>query len=445
MTARRASAPKATNRAAKSDARPGGGIPPPKLPPYRALPVSELIAYPGNPRTHSPEQVSRIAASIEEFSFTNPILIDGRKGIIAGHGRLLAAQKLGLAVVPTIELRGLSDAQKRALILADNQLALGSGWDRDLLAGMLLDLRADGFDLALTGFDGLELDGLLGPAEGLTDPDDAPPVQAVAVSRLGDVWLMGRHRMVCGDCTDAAAVDAAMAGAKPHLMVTDPPYGVDYDPAWRSQTGVATSIRHPKKGAIGKVQNDARADWCEAWALFAGDVAYVWHGAVESHVVAESLLANGMEIRTQIIWGKHRFVIGRGHYHGHHEPCWYAVRKGATGHWQGDRTQSTLWQVDAHQKSETGHSTQKPIECMRRPIENNSAPGDAVYDPFLGSGTTLIAAEQTGRACVAIEISPQYVDVAVRRWEAFTGAVAVLEHDGRAFSAIAAERTKRAA
>ena len=368
-------------------------------------------------------------------------MIDEDRAIIAGHGRLAAAQAAGLSDVPTITLTGLSAAQKRALAIADNKLALNAGWDDELLRLELGELGLEGFDLSLIGFSDLELKDILADrTEGLTDPDDVPEVQAEAVSTLGDVWLLGRHRLVCGDCTDASVLEAALDSVRPHLMVTDPPYGVDYDPAWRSGEGVADSIRHPKKGAVGKPQNDVRANWSDAWALFSGDVAYVWHGDRQLVGMAQDLQAAGFEPRNLIVWAKHRFVISRGHYHSQHESCWYAVRKTATGHWQGDRTQSTLWQMDAQQKSETGHSTQKPVECMRRPIENNSSPGQAVYDPFVGSGTTIIAAEMTGRVCHAIEISPQYVDVAVRRWQAFTGQTATLERDGRAFADIETER-----
>lgn len=217
-------------------------------------------------------------------------------------------------------------------------------------------------------------------------------------------------------------------------MVTDPPYGIEYDAEWRNNALRADGT--PIAGrAVGKVLNDDQADWREAWALFPGEVAYVWHAVNKSNIVADSLLACGFDIRAQVIWAKNQLVIGRGHYHPKHEPCWYAVKKGGTGHWQGDRKQTTLWEINKPQKSETGHSTQKPIECMRRPIENNSQPGDAIYEPFSGSGTTIIAAEQTGRRCYAMELSPQYVDVAVRRWQQFTGKTAVLESTGHPFPA----------
>jgi DNA modification methylase len=218
-------------------------------------------------------------------------------------------------------------------------------------------------------------------------------------------------------------------------MVTDPPYGVEYDPDWRNRADRANGKSYGAS-ATGQVLNDDRADWREAWALFPGEVAYVWHAGVYSPTVADSLAACGFEIRALIVWGKHRLVIGRGHYHHMHEPCWYAVKKGGTGHWAGDRKQTTLWQIE-HNKSETGHGTQKPVECMRRPIENNSKKGDEIYEPFSGSGTTIIAAEQTGRRCYAMELSPQYVDVAVLRWQDYTGKQAVRESDGKTFDSLA--------
>jgi DNA modification methylase len=414
-------------------------------------PIDSLIPYARNARTHSPEQVAQIAASLVEFGFTNPVLADAT-GIVAGHGRVLAARQVyeagrtlalpgGAQVpaghVPVIDVTGWTDAQRRAYIIADNNLALNAGWDFDVLAVEIDELRDVGYDLELLGFDQQALNDMIGTpndAPGLTDEDDAPELPAEPVSRLGDVWLLGPHRLVCGDATDAATVEVCLGGHKPHLMVTDPPYGVDYDAGWRNDAMPPKRWKDGAGRAIGAVLNDGNADWREAWALFHGDVAYVWHAGNMAHVAAESLLASAMEIRAQIIWAKSQFVIGRGHYHGHHEPCWYAVRKGATGHWGGDRTQSTLWQIDKPRKSETGHSTQKPVECMRRPIENNSARGDAVYEPFSGSGTTIIAAQMTGRVCLAIELSPAYVDVAVKRWQAFTGQRAILERTGESFA-----------
>jgi len=407
-----------------------------KFPPYKPVPLASLIPYARNARTHSDAQVAQIAASIREFGFTNPILVDGEHGVIAGHGRLLAARKLGMTEVPTIELAHLGPAQKRAYILADNRLALSAGWDDDMLRIELGDLQAEGFDLGLTGFDPGEIFPLLiDHTRGLTDPDAVPEPPANPVSRPGDVWRLGRHRLVCGDSTDPATVQRALDGVRPHLMVTDPPYGVDYDPAWRNHAGLGATKR------VGTVENDHRADWREVWALFPGDVAYVWHGALHAVTVAESLTACGFDIRAQIIWAKERLVLGRGHYHWQHEPCWYAVRGG--GHWFGDRKQTTLWQIASRgQDAETIHGTQKPVECMKRPIENNSSPGQAVYEPFSGSGTTIIAAEMTGRACHAVELSATYVDIAVVRWQAFSGEAAVLESDGASFDAVSACRLR---
>lgn len=410
--------------------------------------MASLVPYARNARTHSDEQVAQIAASIREWGWTVPVLVDEAGSIIAGHGRILAARKLGLAEVPVMVAAGWSEAQKRAYVLADNKLALNAGWDTDLLKVELGELQGGGFDLGLTGFSGDELAALLADATaGLTDPDEVPEPPAEPVSVLGDVWVMGRHRIACGDCTDPLVVEKALNGVKPHLMVTDPPYGVNYDASWRNDAVQAGNGARgaPSGRAVGKVLNDDNADWSGAWALFPGDVAYVWHAGTMGHIVADSLLENDFQIRAQIVWVKSNFAISRGHYHPQHEPCFYAVRKSGTGHWSGDRKQSTTWQISKPAKSETGHSTQKPVECMKRPIENNSSPGQAVYEPFSGSGTTIIAAEMTGRSCHAIELNPAYVDVAVKRWQDFTGQQATLEGDGRAFAELEAERKGGAA
>jgi DNA modification methylase len=399
-----------------------------------SIKLDKLIPYARNSRTHSDQQVAQVAASIREFGFTNPVLIDSEDGIIAGHGRVMAARKLGLTEVPCIRLGHLTETQKRAYIIADNKLALNSGWDDEMLALELGELKDEDFDLSLIGFDDSELGDLMAETtEGETDPDDVPEPPANPVTVLGDVWLMGKHRIACGDCTDQGTVDKALNGVKPHLMVTDPPYGVEYNADWRNKAKRADGSVIGGK-AIGKVKNDDRADWRDAWALFPGEIAYVWHAPGENQAeVMESLKACDFQIRNHIIWAKQQLVIGRGHYHHQHEPCWYAVRKGGTGHWAGDRKQTTLWKIDKPQKSETGHSTQKPVECMKRPIENNSSPGQAVYEPFSGSGTTIIAGEMTGRSIHAIELNPAYVDVAVKRWQDFAGKQAIHEASGRLF------------
>jgi DNA modification methylase len=394
-------------------------------------PTGSLVPYARNARTHTNEQVAEIAASIQEFGWTIPILVDGENGIIAGHGRLMAARKLNLTSVPVIELAGLSEAQKRAYVIADNQLAMNAGWDAELLSLEVGELDTLGFDLSLTGFCDEELADLLAPGTaGLTDPDAIPDAPVEPTSREGDLWTLGKHRLLCSDSTDPRCVERVLGGVRPHLMVTDPPYGVNYDPDWREQRGLAGGDL-----ARGKVANDDRCDWREAWGLFPGDVTYVWHAALHSAKVFESLEASGFGIRAQIIWDKTRLIIGRGDFHWQHEPAWYAVRRGRKGHWAGGRNQTTVWPIP-HRKSESGHGTQKPVECMKRPIENNSSPGQAVYEPFSGSGTTIIAAEITGRQCHAIEISPAYIDVAISRWQAFTGERAVLDGDGRSFAEV---------
>ena len=398
-------------------------------------PIGDLIPYVRNARTHSEAQVALIAGSIREYGFTNPVLVDGENGIIAGHGRVMAARQLGLASVPVIELAHLTLGQKRAYVLADNKLAERAGWDAQMLALEVADLGELGIDLIDLGFTGRDLDDLLRQDDGDPREEEVPPVPDVPVSRLGDLWRLGPHRLICGDATDATTVGRVLDGVRPHLMVTDPPYGVSYDPDWRNRAGASETKR------TGKVMNDDRADWREAWALFPGEVAYVWHGALHAAVVADGLAAAGFAIRSQIIWAKERLVLSRGHYHWQHEPCWYAVRSSGTGHWSGDRTQTTLWTIPSgDQDATTVHGTQKPVECMRRPMLNNASPGQAIYEPFCGSGSCLIAAETTGRICHAVELDPAYVDVAVLRWQALTGHVAVLDGDGLSFSAVQAAR-----
>ena len=408
--------------------------------------VDDLTPYARNARIHEDDQVAKIVQSIEEFGWTVPVLVDETGTLIAGHGRVMAAKSLGLDEIPAMVAVGWTDMQKRAYVIADNRLTELADWDDDLLRVELEDLVADGFDIELTGFALDDLEALQDGASEEFDEDadsiPAPPDDPVSVE--GDIWQLGNHRIICGDSTQAHIVERLLGDNRPYLMVTDPPYGVEYDADWRNKA--VRSDGSPIAGrAIGKVKNDDKADWREAWALFPGDVAYVWHAGIYAGIYAgivlESLESSGFEIRSQIIWAKTRFAISRGHYHWQHEPCWYAVKKGATGHWNGGRDQTTLWEID-HQKSETGHSTQKPLEAMRRPILNNSKRGDAIYDPFLGSGTTLIACEKEDRHCFGVELSPAYIDVIVRRWQEFTGQSATLENDGRQFDDIASDRQR---
>jgi len=410
----------------------------PNKPQIEHLALDALVPYARNSRTHSPEQVAQIAGSIREFGFTNPVLIDADGGIIAGHGRVMAARKLGLAEVPCIRLGYLTETQKRAYVIADNKLALNAGWDEEMLRLELGELREADVDLSLVGFTEEEIGVLLAEkTEGKTDPEEVPEPPADPVSVLGDVWVMGGHRIACGDCTDADVVAKALNGVQPHLMVTDPPYGVNYDPSWRRAAGVN---KNEKK--MGKVLNDDRADWRDAWELFSGDVAYIWHASLFTREVLESLEACKFKHRSMIIWAKDRFTLGRGDYHWQHEPCWYVVREGKAGHYVGGRSQSTVWNIPARDDSGVGHGTQKPVECMKRPIENNSSPGQAVYEPFSGSGTTIIAGEMTGRCIHAIELNPAYVDVAVKRWQDFTGQQAIHETSSKTFNELSAAKAQ---
>ncbi|MGO4917465.1 site-specific DNA-methyltransferase [Pseudogemmobacter sp. W21_MBD1_M6] len=405
-------------------------------------PIADLQPYARNAKAHGADQVAKIAASMAEFGWTVPCLVAEDGELIAGHGRVLAATQLGLSEAPVIVLGHLTEAQRRAYRIADNKLTELGTWDEALLSAELQDLLAEDFDLSLIGFSDGELDALLAgegdQGAGARDgEDDIPEAPETPISRPGDLWILGNHRLLCGDSTVATDVERVLNRVKPLLLVSDPPYGVEYDPGWRNQAGATKTKR------TGKVLNDDRADWREAWALFPGDVAYVWHGALHAATVAESLEAVGFTIRSQIIWAKERLVLSRGDYHWQHEPAWYAVKKTGKGHWAGDRKQTTLWQIPSKdQDAKTVHGTQKPVECMRRPILNNSSPGQAVYEPFMGSGTTLIAAETTGRVCHGIELNPAYVDVAVERWQAFTGQSAVLDGDGRCFADLRAERER---
>lgn len=413
------------------------------------MPLADLKPYEKNARQHPEDQLAALEAIIRDSGFTAPLVIDAENSIIAGHGRALVAKRLKMYAVPCVRVTGLSVAQVKALRLSDNQAALRGGWDKDMLLGELTALGAQGFDLGLTAFTPFELGvikvpGYL-PEERLAAAEETPDPPAKPSVGLGQVWLLGEHRLIIGDSTDPATVALLLDGASPHLMVTDPPYGVDYDPGWRTHARNADGklLSTGAGRAKGKVNNDDKSDWRDAWALFPGDVAYVWHAGLQASSVEASLAACGFALRSQIIWAKSHFVVGRGDYHVQHEPCWYAVRTGKPGRYAGGRKQSTVWAIDKPQKSETGHGTQKPVECMRRPILNNSKRGDAVYEPFAGSGTTLIACEMEGRRCYAVELDLAYAEVIIRRWEAFTGKTAARE-DGKTLAQLAKPARKKA-
>ena len=383
-------------------------------------PLKRIKPYSGNPRKRSQHAVEKVASSIREFGWRQPIVVDEAGVILVGHTRRDAAESLGMKSAPVHVATGLSEQQKRAYRIADNRTNEETEWDEELLSFELKGL--DGFDLSLTGFDEREWNAFLraGPVEG----EDDVPEPGEAVTKRGDVWELGAHRVLCGDATSGA--DVARLGCDALLMVTDPPYGVSYDPEWRVKAAEEGKLAYGVS-RIGLVANDDRTDWSEAWALFTGNVIYCWSPASSNSIEsANALLGSGFDIRNQIIWSKPHFPIGRGDYHYRHELCWYAVRKGQRSNWQGDRTQTTVWEVALDQNVEGGHSTQKPVELSRRPILNHTEPSDGVYDPFLGSGSTLIAAEATNRRCYGLEIEPRYCDVIRVRWEKFTGRTATL-------------------
>lgn len=403
--------------------------------------ADQLLAHPANWRIHPQNQQSALSEVLDKVGWVQDVIVNQRTGfVVDGHLRISLAISKGEKVpVVYVDLT----PEEEALVLASiDPLSAMAGTDSEKLAELVAELTIEPGALAdmLGGLD------VGGSKAGLTDDDAVPEPQEAVVTTLGDCWRLGAHRLVCGDSTESEVVQAVLRGDVPFLMVTDPPYGVEYDPKWREDYD---DFKHH---AVGKVANDDRVDWTPAFELFPGDVAYVWHAGVFAGDVAASLAAVKFQIRAQIIWRKQHFVFGRGAYHWQHEPCWYAVRKGKQSRWSGDRTQSTIWDVanlnpmggNTEEKA-TGHGTQKPVECMRRPIVNHTKPGDMVYEPFAGSGTTLIACEKEGRICRAIELDPKYCDVIVRRWQEYTGQQAMLDGADRTFNEIAAERQPVAA
>jgi len=409
--------------------------------------IEKLIPYSRNPRKND-RAVSRMMASIKEFGFKIPMLARHRGDEIEvcdGHLRLKAARKLKMTFVPVIFCDEWTEAQVKAFRILVNRSVNWATWDEALLVVELGELDNLDFDLSLTGFDPFEIDEFLFPPDAVKPPaEPVPKLAERAVTRLGDLWRCGLHRILNGDATAPAAVTTLFGEGKPCLLLTDPPYGVSYQPDWREKAGLG------QQRQTGVVQNDDRANWTGAYGLATTcDVAYVWHAGVHAGEVAGGLEASGFRIRGQIIWRKQHFALGRGDYSWQHEPCWYAVRVGKSSNWCGDRKQSTVWDVPnlnpfgGSREPATGHGTQKPVELMRRPILNNTRLGDVVYDPFLGSGTTLIAAELTDRVCYGMEIDPCYVDVTVTRWQELTGKKAILDADGRTFDQVAEERGQK--
>ena len=417
--------------------------------------IGKVIPYARNSRKIPERAIDKVAASIKEFGWRQCIVVDKDFVIICGHTRLLAAKKLGLKQVPVHVADNLTPAQVKAYRLMDNRSHEEADWDLELLGPELEELRGLDFDLELTGFDEGEIADLLADPDADDRVNEVPDLPENPVTILGDLWRCGPHRILCADATSPEAVARLLGERKPLLLVTDPPYGISLDSEWRDRAGLnscgpaeASYMKQRTKGHTETtISGDTRADWSDAFALVPGlQVAYVWHASIYTCEVLDGLLRIGFLYPQQIIWNKGRTVLTRTHYWFQHEPCWYVRKKNAP--WFGKAGEnSTIWDspspkfiMGGSKEEKFDHPTQKPVELMRRPLLNHTKRGGAVYDPFLGSGTTLIAAELTGRACFGIELDPKYCDVIVQRWQDFTGRPAMLEANGRTFADIKAER-----
>ena len=404
-------------------------------------PIERLLPYIRNARTHSEAQIAQIAASIAEFGFTAPILAGSDGVIVAGHGRLAAARKLGLTTVPVVVLDHLTPTQRRALVIADNKIAENAGWDEELLRLELAELQEADFDLALTGFDADELLEIMAgeetTTEGHTDEDAAPEVPVTPVSKPGDVWIMGKHRLLCGDATDPASYDTLLGTERVAMIFQDPPYNVDY----------ANGPKDKLRGTHRPILNDNLGEGFQAFLLAALKPAlqrcdgaiYIAMSSSELDTLQAAFRAAGGHWSTFIIWAKHTFTLGHADYQRQYEPILYGWREGANRHWCGDRDQGDVWEIKKPAKNAL-HPTQKPVEVPERAIRNSSRPGSLVLDCFGGSGSTLIACERTGRVCRVMELDPKYCDVIVRRWQDWTGQKAQRADDGLLFDELASDQ-----
>jgi len=381
-------------------------------------PVASLIPYIRNARVHSPEQIAQIAASIREFGWTFPLLVDEQGTIIAGHGRLLAAQSLGLTEVPVMVATGWTEAQRRGYVILDNKVALNAAWDNDLLPVELGDLKAMGFDMGLTGFGEIELGKLLLDNAGDGDPDAAPEPPAEPISKPGDLWICGEHRVLCGDATVRADVEKLLDGELADMAFTDPPYNVNY----------ANSAKDKLRGKNRPILNDALGEGFEALLHAASanmlavtkGATYICMSSSELDTLQKAFREAGGKWSTFVIWAKNTFTLGRADYQRQYEPILYGWKDGADHYWCGARDQGDVWFFDKPVKNDL-HPTMKPVALVERAIRNSSKSRDIVLDPFGGSGTTMIAAERTGRRARLLELDPRYVDVIVQRWQGTTG------------------------
>ena len=394
--------------------------------------VDALIPYAANSRTHSDEQVAQIAASIKEFGWTNPILIDGDNVIIAGHGRLLAARKLGMEKVPIICIDHLTKAQQKALVIADNQLATNAGWDMDMLKAEIEGLKLEDFDVDLLGFDDKFLDGLLEPepTEGLTDEDAVPEVPETPKTVLGDVWVLGNHRLMCGDSTSIDDLEKLTNGSLVDMWLTDPPYNVAYE----GKTKDALTIQNDSMTDDSFRQFLRDAYLAADSVMKPGAVFYIWHADSEGYNFRGAAKDAGWQVRQCLIWKKSTMVMGRQDYHWKHEPCLYGWKDGAAHLWATDRKQTTILEFDKPSRNGE-HPTMKPVELFEYQMLNNTKGADIVLDSFGGSGTTIIAAEKHGRHARIMELDPKYCDVIIKRWQDFTGQQAIHAETGEPFDA----------
>jgi DNA modification methylase len=397
-------------------------------------PIDRLIPYARNARLHSETQVAQIAASISSFGFNNPVLVDPTGGIIAGHARVLAARKLKYTEIPVIVLGHLSENQKRAFILADNKLALNAGWDVEMLKVELEALAEQNFDLELTGFDERELLEALGQdtLHGIIDPDAVPELESEPTSRTGDLWILGKHRILCGDGTLGGDLVRVLDGKPCHLVFTDLPYNVDY-------CGKGPSRMKFQNDNLGAAFGPFLRSACDAMLAVSQGAIYICMSSSEMATLQSAFSHAGGHWSTWIVWAKNTFTLGHSDYQRQYEPILYGWREGEKHYWCGDRNQSDVWLVDKPVRNDL-HPTMKPVELIGRAIRNSSRPGNVVLDPFGGSGSTLISCENLDRKARIIEIDPQYVDVSVRRWQDYTGSKAFLDGDGRSFDEIALER-----
>jgi site-specific DNA-methyltransferase (adenine-specific) len=399
--------------------------------------TDDLLPYVRNSRTHSDSQVAQIAASIREFGWTNPILVDADGTIIAGHGRLMAARKLGEQRVPVITLGHLTEAQKRAYVIADNQLAMNAGWDAEMLKVEIADLASLDFDLSLLGFDDKMLASLTAEAtEGLTDPDEVPEAPANPVTVLGDVWVLGKHRLMCGDSTSVDDMQKLTDGQLVDMWLTDPPYNVAYE----GKTKDALKIKNDSMNDESFRQFLRDAYVAADTVMKPGAVFYIWHADSEGYNFRGAAKDAGWKVRQCLIWKKQTMVMGRQDYHWRHEPCLYGWKEGASHLWAADRKQTTILEFDRPSRNGE-HPTMKPVALFEYQMLNNTKGGDIVLDSFGGSGTTAIAAEKNGRFGRLMELDPKYCDVIVKRWQEFTGQKAVHADSGKLFDEMATERT----